>query len=505
MRGFVLILFAALLFAQEGEKPPSAEEQLLEKVPRKWRSAVKEALKRAGGNKGELIKALSEAKEGLEFEVVAFCVAQSAYRYFGAHTRPVFDCTKLTAKMLLENARRAIEAWRKYPWAKKLNREKFLRFVAAYRNETEKVCEFRKEIAAIKDLAEKMGEFVKRYEEAPEEKKARIFRELVWFVNTGWLAKRMRYRPRQMPDLNPLETLKQGWGRCTDLTNTLIAILRTYGIAATSARCIWWPKEDGNHLWTLVWSPDEKRWLSIDSACGGRCDNPGYFKKFIFNPKRPVAKVFVSVPGEERGENIKRCGEDARQLPPLLAWYLLGRPAVDWTDRFAKVVLDVPCRGLERGRRYFLCVFNSGGWRALDTALANDEGVATFKKVGVQVETLFAVCKFRWARTPRGLRPINIPVGPPFILKPDGSRKEILFPEKFKGEKTTKEIPNLPANREFTLYVWTEKGWKDSVKGKSDDEGKVHLKDLVPGALYILVYKTIKGRMRALRPFVVER
>jgi len=508
MRVLVFCIAAGLIFAQGEEKQqpkePSVEEQLLQKVRQDWRSAVKDALKLAGDNKKELLKALTEAKDALEFEVVAFTVAQSARRYFGYPPRPQLDCRNLTAQMILKNARLAIEAWRKWPWAKKLDKDKFLRFVAAYRNETEKVCEFREHILGISDLAQKVSEFAKRYEAAADEEKAKVFRELVWFINTGWLAKKISYKPRRLPDLNPVETLKQGWGRCTDLTNTLVAVLRTYGIAATSARCPWWPKEDGNHLWTVVWSPDEKKWLSIDSACGGSLDSENYFKKFMFSAKRPVSKVFVSVPGEERGENKKRCGDDIRALPPTFAWYLLGRPAVDWTDKFAKVV-DIQYKGLERGKRYFLGVLNAGAWRAVDTAVANDDGVATFHKVGAQVELLYAVCKLQLVPTRRGLRPALAPVGSPFILHTDGSRKAIVLPSKFNGEKKEMEVPNLPAEREYTLYVWTKKGWKKAAKSKTDKEGKAHLKDMIPGALYILVYKSKKGQLRALRPFVVEQ
>jgi hypothetical protein len=473
-------------------------QDVLEQVPDEWRSAVNEALQKAGENKPALIRALEETKDPEELRIVAFCIAQSAYRYFGGigqETR--YDCTTLSAELLLKNARLALETRRKeYPWAQRLDDDKFLRFVCAYRNETEQVFEFREYVKAFDDLKNKVDEYACLYRDAvSDNRRIEVFKEMVYFINTVWFAKKVKYQPRGMPDLNLKQLLEQGWGRCTDLTNGLIAILRTFGVAATGARAIWWAKEDSNHLWTLVWEPIEGKWLSIDSAGGGE-NNEAYFKKFIGDDK--IGKVYIITPGEERSEVYKRISRAADPwLPDYLEWYLLGRPMVDGTAMFGKVA-DLKLDGLPSNASVFLCAYNSGSWAALDATKSSEDGKAVFKDVGAQ-DVLYAVCTPKMTRFGKALLPIK----PPFILKENGTTESTVALEDSKGESFQSEIEKLPPETVFTLLAWTKEGFKEVSRGRTDKNGIAHIYNLKSDVVYLIAYKK-DGKTVTTRPFILE-
>ena len=485
----------------------AAAQEVPERVPERWRAAVHDALAAAGGNRAELEKALKEAAGGDELEIVAFTIAQSAYRYAGGIGQAKTpDCRVLKAEFILGNARRALAARGKWPWTAALDRERFLRFVASYRLTTEKVEAWWKIFLAEDALVEKVEWFASRYRRAGVEERGKVFRGLVHWLNSGWLAKRVKFKRRGMPDLAPSELLRSGTGRCTDLTIALVALCRSFGLAATAARVVWWPRGRGNHLWALVRAPDEKRWLSVESAAGGEATDD-YFKRYSSDPKHPVGKVYVIVPGLERGEVWRRARpRDGEWTPEYLDWYLCGRPMLDATPLFAPAVATVEMRGLAAGKRFFLAVFNSGLWLAVDTARADSGGVVRFERVGAG-DLLYAVCEPFETVDERtgGKRKVLRPARPPFVLAADGGRTSVEDHDAFEGDRVEAEVPGLPAGAKFRLFGWTmKKGWTDAGAGRADGKGLAVIKDVAPGGLYVIVFADGKRRRRT-RPFVVER
>ena len=140
-------------------------DDVLDRVPPQWRARVRTALKTAGPNRAELEKALREASDQT-VRIVAWLIGQSPYRYTGGlFNEKVPDARKLSADFLKKWAENVLKT-RRWPWTSELDEEKFLRFVTAYRNTTEKIEDWRTLFLADKELVAKVEEFAKRYREA---------------------------------------------------------------------------------------------------------------------------------------------------------------------------------------------------------------------------------------------------------------------------------------------------------------------------------------------------
>jgi hypothetical protein len=174
--------------------------------------------------------------------------------------------------------------------------------------------------------------------------------------------------------------LKRKKGRCTDLTNTICAILRTYGIAATNVRVVAWTNRAGNHCWATVYSPSEDKWLDIESGMKGKFGKQ-YFARYRFpkNPKNKFAKLYMIVPGEEHGK-IYSFARKAKALPELYALYAKNLPLIDVTAKYTKTT-TAKIAGLSANTVVFLAVENKGAWQEVAATKTNKNGIATFRNI----------------------------------------------------------------------------------------------------------------------------
>jgi len=343
---------------------------------------IDKALAAAGENRKELVAALEEAPQE-QRDAVAFLVAQTAYRSFWpAWDRRVLDATVIPAGLLLASVRLGYGARATFPWAQALGEDTFRRFVLAYRMTTEELADWRSYFWSHPELRPLVDGYGSRFALATTDgERDRIFREMLHAINTGWVGHHVPYAPRGMPDLNPLQAIEQGTGRCTDETNTLIAILRSFGIAATGVRVVYWPELRDNHTWAAVYDPITREWLDIDSGQGGSVDDAGYFHRFVHDKERRAGKIYWVVPGDEgvvSGMLSLRGGES---YPPAIEKYLIAKPASDRTERYGDVA-DLAYEGVPSETLIWLAVWNSGMWQPVAGARSTGEGRVVFHKVG---------------------------------------------------------------------------------------------------------------------------
>lgn len=337
----------------------------------------------AGDHWEELEAALASAPEAHR-EDLAFLLAQTGYRSFWPDWKSkVPDAGVIKADLLLGHVRLAHEARLLYPWAADLGEDTFRRFVLGYRMTTERLEDWRTPLWADTELRPLVDGFKQRFLEASTyDEKDRVFKEMLHRINTEWFRLHLTYAPRGMPDLGPLEAMGQKTGRCTDLTNTFIGILRTYGIAATGVRVVWWPDGESNHTWTAVYNPVTGEWLDIDSGQGGSPDDPSYFRRFVGAGGRKPAKIYWVVPGEEAGAVAQAIAlEEGETYPPAIEKYLVAKPMVDKTDRYGDVT-ELKVDGVPANALIWLTVRNAGMWRPIGGVRSSPEGSVSFSKVG---------------------------------------------------------------------------------------------------------------------------
>ena len=198
-------------------------------VPQQYHALLDAAFEKAGANKAELEKALSEApaeqKEGMAFLI--------AYM-------PERDLTTLSADFLLTNTRLAYEARARFPWAQAVPDSVFLNDVLPYVSLNEERDSWRED-------------FYKRF--TPYVENCERLRGAIEAVNRNIRDEvKVDYNSaREKPDQNPSESMRQGMASCSGLSILLTDALRSVGIPSRIAGTANWHDNRGNHNWCEVW------------------------------------------------------------------------------------------------------------------------------------------------------------------------------------------------------------------------------------------------------------
>lgn len=464
---------------------------------------IRMAFAHAGANRASLSQALEKANAE-EREVLYVLLAQSPLRYHFRSTgewEP--DAASASGALFGSHARLAVEARGTFPWTQALSEQDFRAFVAAYRMTTEEPSDWRPHFWNNTELEGTVQGFSIRMSAAGNDaERSRILRELVHFLNSEWLASRVRYEPRGMPDLAPEATLEQGRGRCTDLTNTAIALLRSYGIAATGVRTIWWPRQDSNHYWIGVLDPWTHLWYDVEGAAKGACDEE-YFQCQRHNAAQPHAKVYRIVPGLERGRVSGLLQEEEGPLPPFVNFYLRSLPMEDVTRLYAPT-LSVTLGEMPASRIVYLCVFNNGGWLEVAAERAGSDGRVTFRDVGSE-DVLYLPT---WTE-PKDTRAVQKAAGRPFLLKADGRRVELgsVRPTATMAPAESFLAENPAPGRALELRQWQGDRFVKLREIPSSSGKQVEVSGLAPYQLYILWSPGTENAGEGSpvgRPFVLE-
>ncbi len=470
---------------------------------------VRQVLKKAGDNRGELEKALkyfAEKDDSLQFKAVCYLIGNmeghSYVRYklvdtggnvvdFNVLDYPDYetmvaawdsveritgpldyvrdtiepDAKTITATLLIENVEDAFKAWREKPWAKHLSFDNFCETVLPYRGSNEPLEIWRPEFfEKYKNLPEKMTDSTDPVEAA----------DLINKNVKEWFKFDARFY-RHPTDQGLDEMLKTGMGRCEDMTNLAIYAMRANGIGITSDYTPHWANAGNNHAWNAILLPDGKVVPFM-----GAGEDPGKFRLY-YKAAKVYRKTFAEQPDNlvfQKPENVK--------VPP----WLRGKNYIDVTSAYTDVCdvtvnFDEPVP--DSVPFAYLSVFNAGEWRAIHWGkIENNQ--ATFTDMGKDIAYLPVFY----------LNEELVPAGEPFILQKDNSRKILHADPEHQVtltviSTTSKTIEHasegikksfLSPNQEYELFYW-DNGWQSVGKKTA---GKKPLKFKAPaGALYWMV------------------
>ncbi len=194
-----------------------------------WSGKVEEALGRAGGNRGELLRFLGKVSD-----------AQRPAASFLLENMPQRDLESLEADYLRENLRLAFEARAAAAWGKKLPEDVFFNDVLPYMSANEAREAWRP------GLREKCLPLVKECK-SPGEAAHELNRKIFKLLGVRYSTKRNR------ADQAPAETIETGLASCTGLSILLVDACRSVGVPARLAGTPNWVNKSGNHTWVEVW------------------------------------------------------------------------------------------------------------------------------------------------------------------------------------------------------------------------------------------------------------
>ncbi len=380
----------------------------------------------------------------------------------------IYDSDIITADFLIKQIDYAFKAWREKPWATGLSFESFCEYVLPYRGSGEPLEDWRETFwEKYKDIETEMHN-----PSDPVEAAALINDDIKsWFT----------FDPRfyyHLTDQGLAEMLENGLGRCEDMTNMTIYAMRANGLAVTSDYTPHWANAGNNHAWNVIVAPDGR----VVPFMGAE-RNPGKYRL-----ANKLARAYRKMFGKQK-ENLVFQEKKQEKMPRWLAGKNYRDVTADYTD-----VCDVNIAFRQEVPDSvdiaYLCVFNSGEWRAIHWGRIENSSTV-FTDMGTDIAYLPALY----------LNEEIVPFGAPFILQPDGAIRELqpdnertisarpVSTTRRKQEVSTDGIEKtfLTSGQEYELFYWAD-DWQSLGMSVAGDKPIV-FKEVPAGCLYWLVEK----------------
>lgn len=349
----------------------------------------------------------------------------------------IYDYDTITTEFLIQNIDLAFEAWQNKPWARHLSFDEFCAYILPHRSTNEPLGEWRaffmEEYAWIQDSMTDPSD--------PVEAAALINNDIrSWF----------RFDPRfyeHPADQSYVEMLEGKKGRCEDMTNLAIFAMRANGIAVTSDYTPYWANTGNNHAWNAIL--DKNGDVSIFMGAEA---NPGEYEL-----SNRWAKVYRKTYAAQKPSLIEASYKPVDSLPGYINRAYYEDVTAEYGD-----VSDVVVK-LEQSDENvaYICVFNSGEWKAIHWAeIKNNEAV--FTDMARDIVYLPAYYQDKEI----------LPAGKPFILDADENMLTLKAEDEFIsltiGETTYRttfattdnvRLDELTEETEYELYFWNN-DWK---------------------------------------------
>ena len=309
------------------------------------------------------------------------------------HTETIDDIEVIEADYLIENIDLAFRAWREKPWARHLSFADFCAYVLPYRGSGEPLERWRRHfIDRYADVADRMRD------PADPIEAARLINEEI----RSWFGFDPRFYCHPV-DQGLAEMLDQRLGRCEDMTNLAIYAMRANGLAVTSDYTPHWADTGNNHAWNAILNSEGR--TIIFMGCEA---HPGEYRL-----RHKMAKVYRKTFAEQSG-TLASVKPEWEEVPRRLSGKSMIDVTADYTE-VSDVTAALEALPPDSVNYAYLCVFNSGEWRAVDWGRIQDR-LVTFADIGTDIAYLPAYYRHETL----------IPAGPPFILESGGDVRPLI-------------------------------------------------------------------------------
>jgi Transglutaminase-like superfamily len=378
------------------------------------------------------------------------------------------DHITITAKFLIQNVEDAFYAWQNLFWAKDYSFAVFKEYILPYRGSSEPLPESKK---WRREFIDKYSVLLKEMSNPSDPIEAATIINLElreWFKFDP-----IYYLHPTDQSVNEMQTSCKG--RCEDMTNLAMAVMRANGIAVTSDYTPHWADSGNNHAWNAIITHDGKAipFMGCES-------DPGKY-----SIRNRVAKVYRKTFARQTDNLASELMENAKA-----PGWLKSEHYVDVTEKYTKIedVKITIYREVSDSTRFaYLCVFNSGEWRAIQWSKLENKMV-DFKEMGVDL------CYLPMILQDDELVPIDVP----HILQKDGiirfirgnrSIQDITLlsttKKKIANATEEKQIVHLEEGSEYELFYWQDE-WQ-SVGKQIATSDPIIFKDVPADRLYWLV------------------
>ncbi|MFH1686344.1 MAG: transglutaminase-like domain-containing protein [bacterium] len=330
----------------------------------------------------------------------------------------ILDVETMTSELLIENIDYAFRAWTERPWARFLSFDQFCQYILPYRGSNEPLESWRpyywERYQSTADSLDDQADPVVAAQAVNADVQT-------WFG----FDPRYYYHPT---DQGQAEMLASGLGRCEDMTNVTIYAMRANGLAVTSDYTPAWANSGNNHAWNSILLPGGK----VVPFMGAET-NPG-----DYTLHNRAAKVYRKTFAQQKS-NLAFQPHLQEEVPRWLAGKNYADVTADYMPtRDVTVHFDAPPP--DSVDIAYLCVFNSGEWRAIQWGrIAGDS--ALFGAMGTGIVYLPALY----------LNEEITPLGQPFLLSDSGPLEYL--------------VPDSTAMQKLELSATTERALAGSTDG----------------------------------------
>lgn len=375
------------------------------------------------------------------------------------------DHQTVSLEFLLDNIDLAFKTWEEKPWSQSYDYPIFKEYILPYRGSNEPIESWRSWrgyfMDSFKDIHKDMFDKTDILEAA----------EIINNDLKSWFSFDSKYYLHPT-DQGLFEMLMSKQGRCEDMSNLTIYAMRANGIAATSDYTPHWANSGNNHAWNVIVMPDGKAvpFMGCESDVGN------------YELSSKAAKVYRKVFSEQK-DNLAFQIDEGKKVPNWLS----GKCYKDVTklySRVSDVEVIIESNISDSTDFLYLCVFNSGEWKAIHWAKLTDN-MAVFSDMGVDIAYL-------------PMFYINeelSPAGDPFILTKNGDKK-ILNGSSDVNDLTLSAVTrqkrsqgsgssSLENGATYELKYW-DKGWT-SIGKQQASRSPIKFTNVPQNSLYWLV------------------
>ncbi len=393
----------------------------------------------------------------------------------------VYDYEIITADFLIENIDLAFRAW-ELPWAKHISFDDFCEYILPYRGTNEPLENWRKhfwqEYQWVADSVKNKSDPV----------------EACIVINNSlrsWFKFDSRFY-RHYTDQSLSDMLRNKAGRCEDMTNLAIYAMRAMGVPVTSDFTPYWAKTGNNHAWNTVISKSGKPIIFM-----GGLTNPYEYKL-----GQALAKVYRKTYARQKN-SLAEIIPEYEKAPP----YINRNNIIDVTEDYVPVtdIFTILKKEAPDSINFaYICVFNSGEWKAINWGKLQKDGSVIFKKMGME-NIVYLPAYYKNGEI--------IPAGDAFVLTENKSVVSLAPDKKIKRtvklysttRKTTKNATDnveqayFETGKQYELFYW-DYGWQSL--GKKTATGKALQFQNVPAnaLLWLVKEKSHKDE----RPFIID-
>ena len=376
------------------------------------------------------------------------------------HEMVLWDHQTLKAEELIKQIDEAFTMWQQ-PWNKDVSFEMFCNYVLPYRITTEPISDWRKKYFdtyydRFKYLLHAQTNYTTKFG---------LYKEL-----NKWFYGALYYPSTYLPEMPLDHLIKMRMGNCESNGKRNISQLRAVGIPTTMDYVPMWGNRSMSHSWCVIFVDDEK------FIPYGLNEELGIH--FFFRPNDKLPKVYRYTYKKQPEQAAYSADSSLSTIPELRNPCMM-----DVTDKYTETSdVVIPLDNERKGYKapwIHLCVYSDNDWFPICYA-KREETTATFKKMGRGIVYL-----------PVSYNKIGemIPEGNPFILYPDGSKKEIIVNEQ--------QMQKLRTVRKYTLTLEQ----KDYCAQMENGEFHVANQETFADSLLIGMAKDVKeSRFYSMKP-----